>query len=204
MGRRKQYRRGELLDRAVELFRHRGFHGTTTADLVDGLGVNRRSMYAEFGSKEGLFEAVLEHYDRNHLSRVLAPLEDASAGADTIRRAFAGYAAAAESRFRGLGCLMCNTAVERGALEPGSLRYVDAYLQRLEAAFRSALSNARDANDIGPATDVDALASFFAMSLIGAAALVRAEAEPSRVKAACDVATGVLDAGRGEFTPPAA
>jgi len=204
VGRTKQYQRGELLDRAVELFRRSGFHGTTTADLVDGLGVNRRSMYAEFGSKQGLFEAVLEHYDRNHLSRVLAPLEDPDAGADTIRRAFAGYAAASESRFRGLGCLMCNTAVERGALEPGSLRYVDAYLQRLEAAFRSALSNARDAHDIDPASDIDALASFFTMSLIGVAALVRAEAEPSRVKAACDVATSVLDARRGEFTPPAA
>jgi TetR/AcrR family transcriptional repressor of nem operon len=193
MGRTKQYERPELLDRAVELFRRRGFHGTTTADLVAELGVNRRSMYAEFGSKQGLFEAVLEHYDRNHLSRVLAPLEAPDAGAEAIRRAFAGYAAASESRFRGLGCLMCNTAVERGTLDPGSLPYVDAYLQRLEDAFRGALANAVESEEIDSTTDVDRLAAFFTMALIGVAALVRAEAPPSRVRAACDVATSLLD-----------
>ena len=61
----------------------------------------------------------------------------------------------------------------------------DAYLLRLEAAFRSALTHAHANDEIDPDADVDALASFFTMSLIGVAALVRAEAEPSRVKAAC-------------------
>ena len=72
MGRAKQYERTDLLDRAVELFRRQGFNGTSTAELATELGVNRKSMYAEFGSKQALFEATLEHYDRFHLSRVLA------------------------------------------------------------------------------------------------------------------------------------
>ena len=75
MSRPKQYDRTELLDRAVELFRRQGFNGTSTAELVSELGVNRKSMYAEFGSKQQLFEAVLEHYNENQLSRVLASLE---------------------------------------------------------------------------------------------------------------------------------
>ena len=53
MGRAKQYDRTNLLDRAVELFRRHGFNGTSTAELVAELGVNRKSMYAEFGSKQG-------------------------------------------------------------------------------------------------------------------------------------------------------
>lgn len=60
MGRQKQYDRTELLDRAVELFRRQGFNGTTTAELVAELDVNRKSMYAEFGSKQELFEAAPE------------------------------------------------------------------------------------------------------------------------------------------------
>jgi AcrR family transcriptional regulator len=39
------------------------YTATRTADLVGELGVNRKSMYAEFGSKQALFEAVLERYD---------------------------------------------------------------------------------------------------------------------------------------------
>ena len=70
-------------------------------------------MYAEFGSKQGLFEATLAHYNERYLSAALAPIESEGAATDGIRKAFANYAAASESRVRGLGCLMCNTAVER-------------------------------------------------------------------------------------------
>ena len=55
----KQYDRTDLLDKAMDLFHRQGFHGTSTAELVDELGVNRKSMYAEFGSKQGLLRAVM-------------------------------------------------------------------------------------------------------------------------------------------------
>ena len=86
MSRTKQYDRTELLDLAVELFRQQGFTGTSTAELVDEVGVNRKSMYAEFGSKQDLFEAALEWYSSKHLSAVLAPIEAPDASADAIRK----------------------------------------------------------------------------------------------------------------------
>jgi len=193
MGRTKQYDRTELLDRAVELFRRQGFNGTSTAELVAELGVNRKSMYAEFGSKQHLFEATLEHYNRNHLTRVLAPIEASDAGVNAIRQAFTGYASAGEGWFRGQGCLMCNTAVERGALDPASGKYVAAYLDRITRGFRNALENGRRAGDLDQAADLDALAAFLTTALIGVAACIRAEAPPEQVHAACRVATSILD-----------
>jgi TetR/AcrR family transcriptional repressor of nem operon len=189
----KQYDRTDLLDRAVELFRWQGYTDTSTADLVAELGVNRKSMYAEFGSKQGLFEAALERYDQEHLSNVLAPIEAPTAGADAIRNAFADYAAASDGWVRGRGCLLCNTAVERAALDPGAARFVAAYLERLTNAFRHALSNAQNSDDIDESADVDDLAAFFTMSLIGVVALIRAKAVPDQVLAACRVTTSVLD-----------
>ena len=41
--------------------------------------------------------------------------------------------------------------------------------------------------------DLDELASFFTMALVGVAAVIRAEAAPELVQAACRVATNVLD-----------
>ena len=189
----KQYDRTDLLDRAIELFRQHGFNGTSTAMLVGELGVNRKSMYAEFGSKQGLFEAALQRYGEEHLSRVLAPIEAHDAGAAAIRDAFARYASASEGWARGRGCLMCNTAVERGALDPRAGRHVAAYFERLTRAFRGALGNAHESGDIDPAADLDELAAFFTTALIGVAACIRAEAPPDQVQAACRVATGVLD-----------
>ena len=194
MSRTKQYDRTELLDRAIELFRMQGFTGTSTAELVDELGVNRKSMYAEFGSKQELFEAALERYSHQHLSRVLAPVEAPGAGTDAIRAAFDSYADASSGWARGRGCLMCNTAVERAALDPGARRHVDAYLERLTRAFRQALQNAQDAGEVGSNADLDELAAFFTTALIGVAACIRAEAPPEQVRAACRVATSILDA----------
>ena len=197
----KQYDRTELLDRAIELFRLRGFTDTSTAELVNELGVNRKSMYAEFGSKQGLFEAALERYNEHQLSNVLAPIEAADAGIDSIREAFAGYAAGSEGWPRGRGCLLCNTAVERATLDPGAQRHVESYFQRLTRAFRHALDNAHQAGNLAPETDLDDLASFLTMSLIGVAAMVRAKAAPQLVRAACRVTTDVLDRGAGPKSP---
>ena len=198
MGRTKQYDRNELLDRAVELFRLQGFNGTSTAELVRELGVNRKSMYAEFGSKQELFEAALERYDHKHLTNVLAPIEAPDAGLDGIRDAFANYATASEGWPRGRGCLMCNTAVERSALDPASGQYVAAYLSRIESAFRNALENGQRAGELDDHADLDELAAFLTTALIGVAASIRAEAPPEQVQAACRVATRVLDLHRPE------
>ncbi len=193
MGRTKQYDRTELLDRAVELFRRQGFNGTSTAELVAELAINRKSMYAEFGSKQQLFEAALEHYNREHLTDVLAPIEAADAGVDAIRQAFSSYASASEGWFHGRGCLMCNTAVERGALDPASGRYVAAYLDRITRAFRSALDNGRRSGEIDDTADLDELAAFFTTALIGIAACIRAEAPTDQLHAASKVATSILE-----------
>ena len=189
----KQYDRIELLDTAVELFRRQGYNGTSTAELVAELGVNRKSMYAEFGSKQALFEAALERYSEHHLTGVLGPIEAPDAGLDAIRAAFDGYATASDGWAQGRGCLLCNTAVERGALDPGARRHVAAYLERLTAAFGHALANGRRAGELADDVDLDALAAYFTTALIGVAACIRAEAPPPQVKAACAVATSVLD-----------
>lgn len=190
----KKYDRTELLDRAVELFRVQGFAHTSTAQLVAELGVNRKSMYTEFGSKQGLFEAALERYSHEHLSAVLAPIEAPTAGIEAIREAFASYASASDGWVRGRGCLLCNTAVERAALDPGAGRYVAAYLDRLTKAFRHALNNGQQSGQIDADADLDELAAFFTMALIGVVACIRAEAPPEQVRAACRVATSLLDA----------
>lgn len=192
MARVKQYDRTELLDRAIELFRRQGFNGASTAELVAELGVNRKSMYAEFGSKQDLFEACLDRYSSHHLTNVIGPIEAPDAGPEAIRAAFEGYAAASDGWARGRGCLLCNTAVEAGALDPGARRHVAAYLERLTAAFRHALANGRRDGLVADDADLDDLAAYFTTALIGVAACIRAEAPPARVRAACAIATSVL------------
>ena len=188
----KQYDRSELLDRAMDLFHRRSFTGTSTAELVEELGVNRKSMYAEFGSKQGLFEAALDHYNATSLSAVLAAVEAVDAGPDAIRSTFAGFAAASEDWAQGRGCLLCNTAVERSVLDSACGDHVDAYFDRLTNAFKSALHNGQQTGEINNTADLDDLAAFFTMALIGVAALAKGRAQPDRIHAACRVVLDTL------------
>jgi len=190
----KGYKREEVLDRAIELFRRQGYSATSTAELVEELGMNRKSMYAEFGSKQELFEAALDRYSKINLSRVLAPVEAPEANAETIRDAFLGYASASETKFRGLGCLMANTAVERAALDPGSAKYVDAYLERLTKGFRNALENAQRDGDVSKEANLDDLVAHFVNAVVGISALLRARATPEQMYAAGRGATSMLSA----------
>ena len=143
MGRKKNYDRDTLIEKAMELFRDHGFAGTSTQMLVEGLGVNRFSLYAEFGNKQGLFEAALERYNKDVIERRFGPLEAPTAGIEEIRALLEFYGSAGKGSASGRGCLLCNTAVEFGPVDPTGAEYIQRYFSYLSKAFYKALNNSR-------------------------------------------------------------
>ena len=47
-------RRSELTRQAARLFAEKGYHGTSTADLAEAMGVRKGSLYAHIESKADL------------------------------------------------------------------------------------------------------------------------------------------------------
>ncbi len=169
------------------LFRRHGFSATSTQALVESLGINRKSMYDEFGSKQGLFEAVLERYDEVVIEHNFGPLETSTAGSADIADVVRLFARASRTKSSGLGCLLCNTAVERAANDRATRPFVDRYVQRMTSAFQNALDNAQQANEIGAKVDTLAEARFFTSAVLGIAVLVRAKAAPAIADGAAQV-----------------
>src|SRR5215470_19808603 len=48
----------EIIEAAARVFAQRGFHGATTQDIADVLGIRQASLYYYFPSKEGALELV--------------------------------------------------------------------------------------------------------------------------------------------------
>ena len=74
-GRPRCFCKEEALDKAMTVFWRKGYEGASISDLTKVMGINPPSLYACFGSKEGLFKAVLEHYDQRRekfMAEVLA------------------------------------------------------------------------------------------------------------------------------------
>ncbi len=188
MGRPKEFDRDEVLGKATELFRCHGFSATSTQQLVEALQINRKSLYAEFGSKQGLFEAVLERYDRVTIAGNFGPLETPRAGLREIEEVVRLFARGSRSQAFGLGCLLCNTAVERAANDADTGKFVDFYFARLTNAFMNALENAQDTGQVAAHVDVLTQARFLTSTVLGIAVLVRAKAPPEVAEAAAKVA----------------
>jgi AcrR family transcriptional regulator len=53
--------RQRILDAAVQLFSERGYDGATTRAIAALAGVNEVTLFRHFGSKKGLFQAMLRH-----------------------------------------------------------------------------------------------------------------------------------------------
>jgi len=49
-----------MLDRSLQVFLERGYQGSTLEELARASGVTKRTIYTDYGDKEGLFAAMVE------------------------------------------------------------------------------------------------------------------------------------------------
>ena len=61
MARTKDFDEGEILNKAVTLFWHKGYNGTSMQELVDALGISRSSLYDTYVDKHTLYVKALEY-----------------------------------------------------------------------------------------------------------------------------------------------
>jgi len=61
-GRPRNFDREKSLAKAMELFWEKGYEGASMADLTTTMGIVAPSLYAAFGSKEGLFREAVDLY----------------------------------------------------------------------------------------------------------------------------------------------
>jgi AcrR family transcriptional regulator len=65
-------RAAEMLNAAAKVFARRGYHGASTQDIADVLGIRQASLYYYFESKEAALEAVCADGVADYAERALA------------------------------------------------------------------------------------------------------------------------------------
>src|ERR1700761_8869896 len=61
-GRPRSFDESDALEKAIRVFRSKGYDGVTIDDLVAGMGVGRPSLYSVFGDKRAIFLRALRAY----------------------------------------------------------------------------------------------------------------------------------------------
>jgi len=162
MARPRTYERGEVLRKATDLFARKGYEGAHLQELVSVTGLNRFSLYKEFGGKEGLFQAALATY-LEQLSDLQAQLQREPAGLENVR---AFFAALLERDFPH-GCLAVNSIREKHVAPAPAYALIERFAARSEASLKRNLAAAHEHGELAAETDVGALARFLTALNIG-------------------------------------
>lgn len=174
-GRPKTYDRESALTAATLLFWTRGYSATSIRDLVRAMRMVPKSVYAEFGAKDELFVAAIEHYVEEQTQRYRDQLGTGPFGLDPIARYFESFHIRQERR----GCFLVNSLAECTSIPRRALVRVQAFFDWLKALYARNLKAAASDGKLRPGVHIDHLASAFVVYDQGLAIASRSKAQVS-------------------------
>ncbi|HEY9003365.1 MAG TPA: TetR/AcrR family transcriptional regulator [Mucilaginibacter sp.] len=167
MARTKDFDEDEVLQKAMNIFWHKGYNGTSMQDLVDGLGISRSSMYDTFGDKHTLFIRALENYKKIATNEMKALVDKAPSAKEAIRRMFEYTIAELVSDKQHKGCFLVNAGVEMAPHDTEVNKMLCENDRQLEKYFNEAIKKGQASGEISNEKDSHALAQFILNSIKG-------------------------------------
>jgi len=160
-GRPRAFDADRALDRALEVFWRKGYEGASLSDLTRAMRINRPSLYAAFGDKQGLFRKALDRYAEGPASYTRDALNEATARA-AVERLLYGTADAMSDVRNPRGCLLVQGALACGDEASTVKRELIARREAGERALCQRLKRAKLEGDLPPDSDPVVLARYVA------------------------------------------
>jgi TetR/AcrR family transcriptional regulator, transcriptional repressor for nem operon len=147
-GRPRSFDTEAAVERAMEVFWSRGYHGTALPDLLRATKLSRGSLYAAFGDKHSLFLRALDRYIADAVRRIDIELAPGREPIDGLRAYLAGYVERTSGAKGRRGCLLVATAMELAGQDVEVGRRVAGFFKAMEARVAAALSRAKKAGKL--------------------------------------------------------
>jgi AcrR family transcriptional regulator len=160
-GRPRSFDRIQALAKAMELFWEKGYEGASMAELTSVMGIGSPSLYAAFGSKEGLFREAVELYSATDGAPIWASALAAPTAYGTVEALLMTTAREFSRSDKPRGCLVILSALhstEASATVRAELAARRAQNTRLLA---EQLALGIERGELPPTVDLDALARYY-------------------------------------------
>lgn len=171
MARTKEFDYNEVLERATEVFLEKGYDNTSFQDLVDHMGIHRRSIYDTYGDKKQLYLKTLEKYSNFINQNYFSLINDRMNVYQKFEVIFNYSAFPNENCPK--GCLFVNSAIELALRDPDISSQVDLFFDNTKKFFVKLLDIAKEKKEIAQDTNIYNLASYLNNALIGIRVLVK-------------------------------
>ncbi|MGL9724436.1 TetR/AcrR family transcriptional regulator [Sodalis sp. (in: enterobacteria)] len=192
-GRPRQFDTEQALDRAMQVFRAKGFHAASVTDLAAGMGLTVGSIYKAFNDKQTLFLQVFDHYlcqRREHTRQALA---QAVTGRDKVAVLLQDYAALSQGAEGIRGCLVAGSTAQLSALEDALARPVRQALDANQSRLAAFIRLGQEDGSVDPALNVEHSALLMLAVLQGMRVVDKAGRQHEEMTAVAALALHLLD-----------
>ena len=173
-------KRIKIIEKGLTLMHLKGYNGTGLREIVEAASIPKGSFYYYFKSKEHFAIEVMKFYYEKKYEEVKRILSDKNVS--PFRRIEDLFSYWIEEDFSQVnferGCLLGNLAIEMGDVNRDIGNVVDRDFKDFENLFANCLTEAKEANELNPSSDVEKLAEFIWNSWEGA--ILRMKASKSR------------------------
>ena len=160
MARSKDFDENEVLAKAIQLFWHKGYNGTSMQDLVDGLGISRSSLYDTYTDKHTLFVKALASYQNDGAEKLQLVIENSGSAKEAIKKLLEFATNDLLDDKQQKGCFMVNAEVEVAPHDTEVNNLVCKNDQQMEETFYQVIKKGQDSGEIRNQLDAHALSRF--------------------------------------------
>ncbi|MFI6876309.1 TetR/AcrR family transcriptional regulator [Streptomyces sp. NPDC050400] len=179
------------VEQATHLFQERGYTATSLPLLTERLSIGSGSLYAAFGSKEGLYAQVLARYCDDLVDRLAEHLDSTTDIRVTVRDLLLALASA-DLAAPEQSCLLVGAATERTG-HPATVERVRSAMAAMESVLAHALERAQRRGELRAAHSPVELARFLTTFVQGLRVMGSAGADRAFLEAAVSGALKALD-----------
>lgn len=191
MARNKEFDEKKALRKAMILFWEQGYEKTSMQDLVDHMGVHRRSIYDTFGDKHTLFMRVLNHYVEIMEGRMKNEVKTELTVKQSIRKLFEMVIDSTPQQPK--GCLAVNAAVELSLIDEEVAKKTTEIFINTEALLFDLLKHGQDQGEIPKHNDIKGLSQFIHNSLVGIRVLTKTTNDKEKLESIINFTLSTLD-----------
>jgi AcrR family transcriptional regulator len=190
MGRHPEFNKEEVIQKAMLAFWKSGWRDTTPQVLIDATGLSRSSLYATFGSKQGLFLAAVDLYVEEQVSFLTALLADGRVR-EGFERLYALMVDMMRPGGRGMTCLLAGSLLEIPVDDDETRSRIARVQALITAVYEARLQRAIDEGELDGTRTARELARVVATVNDGIQIAARAQASEEELRV---IAQMTLDA----------
>jgi AcrR family transcriptional regulator len=192
-GRPRSFDRAGALKRAMDVFWEHGYEATSISDLTVAMDINSPSLYAAFGSKEGLFREAVAYYNDTLGATAAAELREQPTARDAISAVLRHHASVFCEPGNPRGCMIVLAANACSDRARSVHEFLAGLRMELERDFTERIQRGITDGDVPADADAASIAAFYNTVNHGMAIQARDGADTHKLSAIAEAAISAWD-----------